>query len=250
MSSDAASWFDLFRAFGRAPSPDSYAAVFHSDGEVADAGAAPVPASQVREAMAHILRLMPDLFIDMKCYRARGASVFVDAANRGTLNGTSVAWDAVYRAHLKEGRVHRGRRFYDQATVFRALKPDMGRLPQLTLSSSRFCGTYADLMPDAPFALPFAAGARIETADQQRARAGRSAASSSRCALRSRGLGRRRHTRLRRMAVRAVLGADMLELKDGAIVSLRRNFDTLGLLAAHDPSVTVLRAALLSNARR
>lgn len=52
------------------------------------------------------------------------------------------------------------------------------------------------------------------------------------------------------MAVRAVLGADMLELKDGAIVSLRRNFDTLGLLAAHDPSVTVLRAALLSNARR
>lgn len=251
MSSDAASWFDLFRAFGRAPSPDSYAAVFHSDGEVADAGAAPVPASQVREAMAHILRLMPDLFIDMKCYRARGASVFVDAANRGTLNGTSVAWAAVYRAHLKEGRVHRGRRFYDQATVFRALKPDMGRLPQLTLSSSRFCGTYADLMPDAPFALPFAAGARIETADQQRALAPADLqhhlpdapfeavdwAGDDTLAFVEWRCG-------------AVLGADMLELKDGAIVSLRRNFDTLGLLAAHDPSVTALRAALLSNARR
>jgi hypothetical protein len=29
---------------------------------------------------------------------------------------------------------------------------------------------------------------------------------------------------------------------------MRRNFDTLGLLAEQDPSVTALRAALLSNA--
>ena len=72
MRSEAADWFELFRTFGRAPSPDSYAAVFHPEGEVADAGAAPVPASQVREAIAHVLRLMPDLFIDMKRYRARG----------------------------------------------------------------------------------------------------------------------------------------------------------------------------------
>jgi hypothetical protein len=54
---------------------------------------------------------MPDLFIDMKRYRARGASVFVDAANSGTLNGRKVAGDAVYRVHLKDGLVHRGRRF-------------------------------------------------------------------------------------------------------------------------------------------
>jgi len=133
MSSDVAGWFDLFMAFGRAPSPDSYAAVFHSDGELADAGAAPVPASQVHAA------------------------------------------------------------------------------PRL--SSMR----------------PTAA---------------------SRCALRSRGRGRRRHTRLGRMAVRRRAGRICSNWKDGAIVSLRRNFDTLGLLAAHDHSVTALRAALLSNARR
>lgn len=251
MRSEAADWFEFFRTFGRAPSPDSYAAVFHPEGEVADAGAAPVPASQVREAIAHVLRLMPDLFIDMKRYRARSHSVFVDAANRGTLNGTKVTWDAVYRVRLRDGRVHRGRRFYDQATVFRALRPDMGRLPQLTPSSSPFSGTYADLMPGAPFALPFAAGARIESPDQQRVLAP----------------GDLRH-HLPGAPFEAVdwagddavafvewrrgdlLGADMLELKDGAIVTLRRNFDTLGLLAAHDPSVTALRAALLSNAGR
>jgi ketosteroid isomerase-like protein len=251
MSSDAARWFELFRAFGRAPSPDSYAAVFHPEGEVADAGAAPVPASQVREAIAHVLRLMPDLFIDMKRCRTRGPSVFVDAANRGTINDTPVAWNAIYRVQLKEGRVHRGRRFYDQATVFRALRPDMGRLPQLAPSSIPFSGTYADLMPGAPFALPFSAGARIESPDQQRPL--------------SPGDLRRHLPGAPFEAVDwaaddtlafvewrrgDVLGADMLELKDGAIVTLRRNFDTLGLLAAHDPSVVALRAALLSNAGR
>ncbi|HLG46045.1 MAG TPA: nuclear transport factor 2 family protein [Reyranella sp.] len=251
MSSDAAKWFELFKAFGRAPSPDSYAAVFHPDGEVADAGAAPVPASQVREAIAHILRLMPDLFIDMKRYRARGASVFVDAANSGTLDGMKVAWDAVYRVRLKEGRVHRGRRFYDQATVFRALRPDMGRLPQLKASSSTFAGTYAELVPGAPFALHFAAGARIESPDQQRPLAPADLRDhlpgAAFEAVDWAGDDTLAFVEWRRGDV---LGVDMLELKDGAIATLRRNFDTLGLLAAHDPSVTALRAALLSNAGR
>jgi ketosteroid isomerase-like protein len=251
MNSDAARWFELFRTFGRTPSPDSYAAVFHPDGEVADAGAAPVPASQVREAIAHILRLMPDLFIDMKRYRVRGNSVFVDAANGGTLNGTKVAWDAVYRVRLKEGRVHRGRRFYDQATIFRALRPDMGRLPQLAPSSESFAATYADLMPGAPFAFPFAAGARIESPDQQRPLAPDDLRHHLPGApfkmVDWAGDDTLAFVEWRRGDL---LGADMLELKDGAIVTLRRNFDTLGLLAARDQSVTALRAALLTNADR
>ncbi len=169
MSSDASRWFELFRAFGRAPAPDSYAAVFHPDGEVADSGmAVPTPASQVREAIAHVLKLMPDLFIDMKRYRARGDAVFVEAANSGTINGTKVAWDAVYRVHLKDGLVHRGRRFYDQATLFRALRPDMPWLPELPPSRGDDVKTYGDVMPDAPLRPPFAAGARIETPDQKR----------------------------------------------------------------------------------
>lgn len=251
MSSEAASWFELFRAFGRAPSPDTYAAVFHPEGEVADAGAPPVPASQVREAIALILQLMPDLFIDMKRYRERGNSVFVDAANRGTLNGTTVAWNAVYRVRLKERRVHRGRRFYDQATVLRALRPDMGRLPQLEPSSPPFSGTYADLMPGTPFALFFATGAWVESPDQQQPlSAGDLRRHLSGAPFEAVDWAADDTLAFVEWRRGDVLGADMLELKDGAIVTLRRNFDTLGLLAAHDPSVTALRATLLSNARR
>lgn len=47
-----------------------------------------------------------------------------------------------------------------------------------------------------------------------------------------------------------LLGVDRLDVAAGRIVSMQRYFDTLGLLGQRDPSVTALRAALLSNAAR
>lgn len=252
MTSDASRWFELFRAFGRAPTPDSYAAVFHPEGEVADSGmAVPTPASQVRVAIAHVLKLMPDLFIDMKRYRSRGDAVFVEAANRGTINGTRVEWDAVYRVHLKDGLVHRGRRFYDQATLFRALRPDMPWLPELPRADGGKVAGYGDVVADAPLRLPFVPGARIETPDQKRmlspADLGNHLAGAALEAIDWAGDGTLAFVEWRRGDL---LGVDRLDLKDGAIASMRRNFDTLGLLAAQEPSVTALRAALLSNTGR
>jgi hypothetical protein len=252
MTSDASRWFELFKAFGRAPTPDSYAAVFHPDGEVADSGmAAPTPASQVREAIAHILKLMPDLSIDMKRYRARGDAVFVEAENNGTINGTRVTWDAVYRVHLKDGLVHRGRRFYDQATLLRALRPDMPWLPELPRSDGNDVKAYGEVMPIAPSPLPFAAEARIETPDQKRtlvpADLGNHLAGAPFEAIDWAGDDTLAFVEWRRGDL---LGVDRLDLKDGAIISMRRNFDTLVPLAQRDPSVTALRATLLSNAGR
>lgn len=247
----AARWFELFRAFGRHPSPDSYAAVFHPEGEVADAGmATPTPASQVREAIAHVLRLMPDLGIDMQRFRSRGDAVFVEAANRGTVQGTPVAWNAVYRVHLRDGLVHRGRRFYDQARVFRALRPDLGWLPPLAPAAGEGPRTYAEAVPGAPIAAPFAADVTIEVADQpapiSRAALAMHLAGTPFAAVDHAGDDTLAFVEWRRGDL---LGVDRLELSRGKIVSLRRYFDTLGLLAERDPTVTALRAALLSNAR-
>jgi hypothetical protein len=252
MTSDASRWFELFKEFGRAPTPDSYAAVFHPEGQVADSGmAAPTPASQVREAIAHVLKLMPDLFIDMKRYRSRGDAVFVEAANRGTINGTRVEWDAVYRVHLKGGLVYRGRRFYDQSTLFRALRPDMPWLPELPRSRADDVKAYGDIVPNAPSRLPFAADVRIETPDQKRtltpADLGDHLSGIPFEAIDWAGDETLAFVEWRRGDL---LGVDRLDLKDCAIVSMRRNFDTLGLLAEQDPSVTALRAALLSNTGR
>ncbi|MCW5733847.1 MAG: nuclear transport factor 2 family protein [Enhydrobacter sp.] len=256
MVSDVLRWFELFKAFGRTPSPETYAAVFHPDGEVADSGmAAPTPAGQVREAIAHVLKLIPDLFIDMKRCRAKGNTVFVDAANSGTINGTKVAWDAVYRVHLKDGLVHRGRRFYDQATLFRALRPEIAWLPELPPSQGDDVQAYGDVVGNAPARLPFVAGARIETPDQKRTLAPedlRRHLNGSRNGPRFEAIDWAGDDTLTFVEWRRgrLLGVDCLELEDGEISSMRRNFDTLGLLAEHDPSVTALRAALLSNAGR
>jgi ketosteroid isomerase-like protein len=252
MTSVAAQWFELFKAFGRAPSPDSYAAVFHPDGEVADAGmAAPTPASQVRPAIAHVLKLMPDLYIDMKRYRSRGDAVFVEAANSGTINGTRVAWDAVYRVHLKDGLVYRGRRFYDQATLFRALRPDMEWLPQMPQSADSSAARYGDLVVNAPMSPSFAADASIRTPDQRRtlrpADLAHHLEGEPLEAVDWAGDDTLAFIEWRRGAL---LGVDRLELRDGKVASMQRYFDTLGLLAERDPSVTQLRAALLSNTGR
>jgi ketosteroid isomerase-like protein len=252
MTSEASRWFEVFKAFGRAPTPDSYAAVFHPDGEVADSGmAAPTPASQIREAIAHVLKLMPDLFIDMKRYRSRGDAVFVEAANSGTINGIRVAWDAVYRVRLKDGLVHRGRRFYDQATLFRALRPDMTWLPELPPSEADAVKAYEDIVTNAPLRLPFAAGAPIQTPDQKRTLAPADLGSHL-MGTPFEAIDWAADETLAFVEWRrgGLLGVDRLELKDGAIVSMRRNFDTLGLLAERDRSVLALRAALLSNAGR
>ena len=250
MMTDAARWFELFRAFGRSPSPDSYAAVFHPDGEVADAGmAAPTPASQVRDAIAHVLRLMPDLHIDMHRYRARGDVVFVEAANRGTIKGTVVAWGAVYRVHLRDGLVHRGRRFYDQATVFRALRPDMGWLPELPRATGVAPESHAELVTGSPIDAPFAAEAKIEGADQRRPLALADLPSHlAGVPLHAVDWAGDSALAFVEWSRGNLLGVDRLEMSEGRIVGLRRYFDTLSLLAEHDPSVTALRAALLSNA--
>ncbi len=251
-TTEVARWFDLFRAFGQAPSPDSYAAVFHPEGEVADAGmTTPTPASQVREAIAHVLRLMPDLAIDMRRHRSRGSTVFVEADNRGTINGTQVAWGATYRVHLRDGGVHRGRRFYDQATLFRALRPDMGWLPQFPANQSGVAPAYADLVSGAPVSAPFAADATIEAPDQRRPLAPADIvvhlAGSPFQMIDWAGDNTLMFVEWR---CGDLLGVDRLDLSDDRIVAMRRYFDTLGLLAEHDPSVTALRAALLSNAGR
>jgi ketosteroid isomerase-like protein len=250
MTSDAARWFELFRAFGRSPSPDSYAAVFHPDGEVADAGmATPTPASRVREAIAHVLRLMPDLQIDMRRYRARGDVVFVEAANRGTIKGSAMAWGAVYRVHLRNGLVHRGRRFYDQTAVFRALRPDMGWLPESPRATGDAPRSHAELVTGSPVDASFAADALIEVADQRRPLTSTSLMQHLAGApLRAVDWAGDSTLAFVEWSRGDLLGVDRLEMSEGRIVSLRRYFDTLGLLAEHDPSVTALRAALLSNA--
>jgi len=251
-SEEARHWFETFQAFGSAPSPDSYAAVFHPDGEVADAGMpAPTPASQAREAIAHVLRLMPDLQIEMKRYRVRDNVVFVEAANSGTINGTRVLWDAVYRVQLRDGGVFRGRRFYDQAALFRVLRPTMGWPPPLPAATEAGEVKYADIVPGAPLALAFAGSARIDTPDQKRV--------LTPADLRNHlpgapfefvdwaGDAKLAFVEWRRGDL---LGVDRLNLAGDRIVSMRRHFDTLGILAERDPSVTALRAALLSNAGR
>jgi len=135
--SPAERWLEMFFHFFEAPSPERYSRLFHPEGSLLDAGMAePLPAAQTGAAIAMVLAKLPDLLIRPLRHRIRGDHVFVEARNSGTLNGTALEWGAVYRVHLRNGLVHRGRRFYDQADLFRPLLPATAVLPPFRAAPS------------------------------------------------------------------------------------------------------------------
>ncbi len=133
MSASSEAWLLKFFAFFAEPSAERYAPLFHPEGELLDAGMAePLPASRTGEAIRLVLSKLPDLKIEPVRHVIDGNRVFVEARNSGTLAGQPLNWGAVYRVHLKDGLVHRGRRFYDQAELFRPLLPPGIGLPAFT----------------------------------------------------------------------------------------------------------------------
>jgi ketosteroid isomerase-like protein len=122
--SEADDFLARFRAFFAGPSPETYQPLFHAEGTLEDAGMdAPLPAAETGAAIAQVLSLIPDLRIEYVRHAVRGERVFVEARNRATLAGQALEWGAVYRVHLKDGLVHRGRRFYDQAELLAPVLP-------------------------------------------------------------------------------------------------------------------------------
>ncbi|KAI9010165.1 hypothetical protein DFJ74DRAFT_686244 [Hyaloraphidium curvatum] len=246
----AASWFSLFKNFGLNPSPTTYRPLFAPDGSVEDAGAAPVPAERTGEAIALVLKLIPDLKIDMRRHRVRGDTVFVDAHNMGTVRGTEVEWPAVYRVRLKNMFVHRGRRFYDQAAIFRALAPDMPTLPALPAGSEGPAPSYGTVVTGLPddFDVSFAEDCVVEVADQ----ATPIAPAQLPHHLAGAPFEAVDWARDERFAFVEwkrgdILGVDRLEIRDGKVTSFRRLFDTLGMVAEMDPKMLELRKQFLSN---
>lgn len=133
MSASSEAWLKKFFAFFAEPSAELYAPLFHPEGQLLDAGMAePLPAAQTAEAIRLVLSKVPDLKIVPVCYAIDDNRVFVEAKNSGTLAGQPLNWGAVYRVHLKDGLVHRGRRFYDQVELFRPILPPGIGLPAFT----------------------------------------------------------------------------------------------------------------------
>jgi ketosteroid isomerase-like protein len=123
-------WVEQFRGFGAQPSPERYVALFDPAGTVLDPGMErPLQVPEMAPHMAGILQVIPDLHFTITRWRARADTVFVEAHNTATVAGQKLLWDAVYCVTLREGRVIRGRRYYDRAPIFARLSPPFPSLP-------------------------------------------------------------------------------------------------------------------------
>jgi ketosteroid isomerase-like protein len=125
--SDVQGFLDRFRAFGRAPSPERYEALFDpAEGTVLHPGMrAPLPAAQVRAYMATYLAAIPDFRFEVETWAERDGTVFVEASNTGTVGGAPLAWRTVYCVSLRGDRVLRGRAYGDRVPLLARLLPEM-----------------------------------------------------------------------------------------------------------------------------
>jgi hypothetical protein len=125
MTSDAARWFELFAGFSKAPSSDSYAAVFHPEGE------ATIEVPDQRRA------LMP---VDLTGHLSGMPLSAVDWAGDGKL--AFVEWRrddllGVDRLELKDSRIQSMRRYFDRLGLLAERDPPVAALRASLLSNTR-----------------------------------------------------------------------------------------------------------------
>jgi hypothetical protein len=130
MDADVAAFLERFRAFGAAPGVATYLALFHSEATLFDSGMErPLGVPEIPAHIEGILKLVPDFRMVPERWRARGATLFVEARNAGTLGPAPASWPSVYGMDLRGDRVLRGRRYYDRRPLFARLGAALPALP-------------------------------------------------------------------------------------------------------------------------
>jgi hypothetical protein len=165
---DAYRFLERFHAFASAASVERYLALFAEDATLLDAGmSTPLTRAELGPTIAAVLTALENFRFSFRCVAADGHEVFVEAFNEATLAGRALSWRAAYCVTLTGDLVHRGRRTYDQWTVFSA-GADAGRHP-LHLQASGLAPS-ADLAQGRRPGGAGPAGARAVFADRARRR--------------------------------------------------------------------------------
>jgi hypothetical protein len=113
-----------FARFGSAPSVESYLALFHPEARLFDDGMErPIGVSEIPAHIEGVLALVRGFRMRPERWRARGATLFVEAHNGGEVAGSPVSWRAVYRIELEGAQVRDGRRYFDRGALVARLDP-------------------------------------------------------------------------------------------------------------------------------
>jgi hypothetical protein len=116
-----------FVTWGTDPTVDGYMDLFAPGGTVFDAGMPnPVSGEDIRTIITNTLQLLDGFRLDSIRTGRNDTTLFVEANNTATIQGTPASWAAVYCMAASGDRVARGRRYYDQVDVLRSV---LGQMP-------------------------------------------------------------------------------------------------------------------------
>ncbi len=125
MTTDLDRLYERFVAWGAAPTVSGYLDLFADDATLFDSGmAAPMPKAGIRALIEGTLALLDGFTFRPVRHGRNDTTLFVEAENRATVNGTPIIWGAVYCMTAHGDRVGRGRRYYDQAAFLAPLTGD------------------------------------------------------------------------------------------------------------------------------
>jgi hypothetical protein len=120
-------FLEHYRAFGAAPTVESYVALFEQGATLHPGMAELIRIDQIPDFIARTLTRMPEFRFTPIRWSFGHDTIFVEARNTAVAAGKPIEWPSVYCITLRGDRVLRGRAYYDRAEVLSHFEPVLTR---------------------------------------------------------------------------------------------------------------------------
>jgi len=117
-----------FTELWRAPDPEAYASLWHTEGTLLHPGMAqPIPAAEIPAYVARLVRLLPDITLTPQRWAAQGDVVFVEWTISATVAGEQVSWRGADRFTLRGSKAIEGVAYFDTLPIWARVDPTLRR---------------------------------------------------------------------------------------------------------------------------
>jgi ketosteroid isomerase-like protein len=135
--SDAEQFVSRFSEMWRAPKPDTFAALWHEDGELLHPGMeSPISSAEIPDYVRRVKAAAPDVSLHVHRWAAAEDFVLIEWTITATVNEEAVEWSGVDRFTLRGDRAVYGVAYFDTLPLWARLDPSMERSGGLEVATT------------------------------------------------------------------------------------------------------------------
>lgn len=138
---DSDGFMKKFEKTWAAPDPESFADLFHADGELLHPGMTePLASAGVPDYIRRLTTVCPDLSLTVDRWSAADDYVLIEWTMGGTLFGKDVRWSGCDRFTLRGDRATYGVAYFDSLPLWALIDPSMAQDKPLEETLAEFAG--------------------------------------------------------------------------------------------------------------